>query len=123
MKVLIDMQIEKLWLWLKLIPGYLNTLRKLLFIGAIVIIVFPADANVDISVEGWGMWSTLMVPIFAPITFFVLLLDMMMARVVIGEYEGKQRDKYKSIVILNLLLASGIFVAWYPYFATILSSG
>ncbi len=117
------MYIKKLGLWLKLIPGYLNTLRKLLFISAIVIIVFPADANTEISVEGWGMFSTLMIPIFAPITFFVLLLDTIMAKIVMGEYEGKQQDKYKSIVILDLILAGGIFVAWYPYFATIMSSG
>ncbi len=112
-------------MWRK-IKGFvfsLSPLRIMLMSTAIIMIFFPASPTADMEYHGWKMLTTLMVPVFVPMVALVLLLDALMARVVMGEYQGETRKHYRTIILVDLLLALLLVAAWFPFFAAIMGSG
>ena len=99
----------------------IGVLRFLLVILAATVILASQFTGDEAAYSGWAMIPTLIVPAVAPIVFFVLLLDMMMAAVFMVDKQGDERKRFKFIVNLDLLLVVGMLVAWVPYFISIAS--
>jgi hypothetical protein len=68
---------------------------------------------------GAEIWQTVLAPTFAPIVFMVVMLDALMGRVMLGSARGAERERYRRIVIVNLVAGIALFLWWVPYFAAI----
>jgi len=68
---------------------------------------------------GWPLVTTVLIPVLAPMTFMVLLLDALMARVFLTDAEGAARQRYKTILLADLLAAAVLLLRWLPYFAAL----
>ena len=99
----------------------IGVLRFLLVTLVAIFILASRFTGEQAAYSGWEMIPTLIVPAVAPIVFFVLLLDMMMAGVFMVDKQGDERKRFKFIVNLDLLLTIGMLVSWVPYFISIAS--
>ena len=94
----------------------LKALRILMIIGALLVIVMAPSPGSRVSYEGWQMVTTLLIPTLAPLVFMVLLLDALMGRVWLIDAQGTDRDKFKTIIRVNLFFALLLLLVWVPYF-------
>ncbi|MHB8454551.1 MAG: hypothetical protein ACYDDO_07575 [Acidiferrobacterales bacterium] len=101
--------------------GQLGWLRLLLAIVAIIAIVATPKAGTLAVYAGWQMVPTLIVPVLAPLIFVLLLMDSLMSRIWMTDKEPQERKHFKLAIALNLLLALGMAVSWFPYFHAIAS--
>lgn len=66
--------------------------------------------------SGWGLVTTLILPVLAPILLQVLLLDALMGRVMMSSSKGAERARFRRIVTVNLLTGAVLVLWWLPYF-------
>jgi hypothetical protein len=97
----------------------LGVMRIVLAIMTIISLLGAPEPGTQVVLSGWEMWPTLIVPVLAPILFMVLMLDALMGRVMMASVEGAARDRYRRIVVLNLVLGVVLAVYWAPYFMAI----
>jgi hypothetical protein len=88
----------------------------LLLLAAAVMLAAPKPGTAAV-LGGWKMLSTLIAPALAPIVFMVLMLDALMGRVMSGSARGAERERYRRIVVTNLVAGIALFLWWAPYFA------
>lgn len=109
------------WQTLGRAVAQLGALRlALLAMAALTILLKPA-AGTPAEYEGWGMMSTLIVPVMAPVIWPVLLLDALMGRVFMVEKHGAERARLRLIVTVNLAAAGLMLLFWVPYYAALFS--
>jgi hypothetical protein len=95
----------------------LRPLRIILFSLVLISIIFKqATPDAGIIYEGWGLFSTLLIPVFAPIFVMLLWLDSLMATLWLSQAEGKERSRYKMILRTDLILSVIFVLVWVPYF-------
>jgi hypothetical protein len=94
-------------------------MRIILVVIAVIEIVAAPRPGTPPVYSGWEMWPTLLVPTLAPIVFMVLMLDALMGRVMLGSAEGAERERYRRIVIVNLVTGIALLGWWIPYFTAI----
>lgn len=94
----------------------LGALRvALLLLAALVILWAPKPGAAQI-LEGRQILSTLIAPSLAPIVFMVLMLDALMGKVLSGSARGAERERYRRIMVTNLVAGIVLFLWWTPYF-------
>lgn len=94
----------------------IGVLRALLYMCALGLMLASRFTGDEVFYETWRMLPTLIVPSVAPIVFFVLLLDLLMATVFMVDGEGAVRVRFAYIIKVNLLMVLGMIVFWAPYF-------
>ncbi len=99
----------------------LGWLRLFLAIVAIIAIVATPTAGTLAVYAGWQMVPTLIVPVLAPLIFVLLLMDSLMSRIWMTDKDPQERKHFKLAIALNLLLALGMAISWFPYFHAIAS--
>ena len=97
----------------------MKPLRVMLSIIAIFLIIFSAPADTKSQYEGIAVFTTLILPALTPLIFLVLLLDALMNRVWLIDAEGSDKNKFKNIMKVDLLLSILILIFWLPFFISI----
>lgn len=59
---------------------------------------------------------SMMITALAPILFMLLLLDAIMTLVYMSSMPAERKSGYRVILVTNLLVATGFFIYWLPYF-------
>lgn len=93
----------------------LGVLRTLLLLGSFIT---AASAPFAVSITE-GFWDIIrggVMPALAPLFFMVLLLDALMARVWMGEYDGAERLRLKRGMQADLAMVLLLVLAWGPFF-------
>mgnify|MGYP003331303033 CR=1 FL=1 len=71
--------------------------------------------------EGWGLFSTVIVPALVPIFFFVALLDVLMSAVFKSSVAGEAQARYRLIIRTELVALAIMTIAWFPLFWGVLN--
>lgn len=92
-------------------------------IGLIVLVLFslifrPA-AIIDPIYEGWNILFHMLLPVLAPIQFMLLMLDALMAKVMMADKIGTERQCFRRIMWTQFLLALAFLAYWLPYYIAI----
>ena len=94
----------------------LGPLRLILLLTALAAVVIRPAPGTPASLETWGFIYTVVIPVVATITFVLLLLDALMARIFLSASEtDAMRRRLRIALIANLLGAGALLVAWTPY--------
>ncbi len=87
-------------------------LLALILIVAAMVLFMPAE----FTTTGWAMVPSLIAPALVPIVFFVLLLEIMMSRIFMSDATGAKRQRFRTILTVDLLVLLILLVAWGPFF-------
>lgn len=90
-------------------------IRILLYILAVIAIVFKPDNNTVMSLEGLDFIPTLILPVIAPLLATGFFLDMLMCRIYSSEQADEIKQKFKRISRADLTLAILLLAFWTPY--------
>ncbi|MBE9516376.1 MAG: hypothetical protein IME93_05310 [Proteobacteria bacterium] len=100
-----------------------GVLRIMLALLAITVTVTAPFAGEHAVKEGWAIVPTIIVPATVPIIFFVIWLDVLMASVFRADAVGDEvkRQRFATIVKLDVVLVSVMTLSWLPYFYSIVA--
>ncbi len=96
--------------------AYFGTLRLLLLSVIVITLIFAPEPGTAAIYSGWGFVPTVLAPVLAPLAFLVLILDAMMGGIMRSGKEGTERKRYRTIIVVNLLVALGFLLYWLPYY-------
>ena len=94
----------------------LHPMRIFLILLVLISIAFKPAPGTEIVYEGWDVFSTLLLPVFAPILLMLLWLDSLIAKLWSTQTEGAAQKRYKMVLRINLSLSLIFILIWYPYF-------
>jgi hypothetical protein len=97
----------------------LGPLRLGLFCAALVLSVAVPAPGARAVYEGWGLLTSVLLPVLAPLMFMGLLLDALMTRIFAGDAEGAARSRLRAISWINLAIAVVLLLRWLPYYAAL----
>jgi hypothetical protein len=97
----------------------LGPLRLGLFCAALALSVAVPAPGARAVYEGWGLVTSVLLPVLAPLMFMGLLLDALMARVFASDAEGAARSRLRAVSWINLLIAVVLLLRWLPYYAAL----
>ena len=98
----------------------IRPMRVALVSMAILSLVFQAKMGTEVSYEGWTMIETVFIPVMAPLIIMVLMLDTLIATIWLTQTTGEEKNRYKLILVVNLITIITMFSLWIPYFIRIL---
>ena len=101
------------------LPKQLGMLRMMLVMLSFALIIFTPGKQVPENYTGWDAIPAIVMPACVPMVFMGLLLDALMSRVWMVDTEGLERRRFKTIMIIDLLMAMILAIAWLPYFQAI----
>lgn len=93
----------------------LKPMRVFLIVCALLTIIFRPDPGTAVNYEGVEMFTTLLVPVVAPIFLMLLLLDSLMSTIWVTQTEGDEKKRYRNNIIINLAVVALMVYAWVPY--------
>jgi hypothetical protein len=99
--------------------GKLRPLRAVLILGAFIAILGKPEVGTPVAHSGWEMVSTLLIPVLAPLIFMLLMLDALMSRVWLSEAEGRERERLRLIVRVDIVVGLLLLVYWVPFFVAL----
>ena len=94
----------------------LRPMRVLLLLTVLLSILFKPAPGTELIYEGWEVFTTLLIPVFAPILLMLLWLDSLIAKLWSTQTEGQEQKRYKMILRINLISSFIYILVWYPYF-------
>jgi hypothetical protein len=97
----------------------LGVMRWFLFLASLALILAVPAPGTRAVLHGPQVIPTVIVPALAPILLMVVLLDALMSAVFMADKRGEERARMKLSLVLHLLFAGLLVVAWYPYFRAI----
>ncbi len=104
---------------LNLLAG-LGPLRIALVGTGLLVIVFHTSPEATVRYDTWGFIYTVLLPVLAPMVFMLLMLDALMSRVFMGDTEDVgEKQRFKSILLTNLITGAALLVAWAPFFLSL----
>ncbi|HJX17679.1 MAG TPA: hypothetical protein VJ437_05720 [Acidiferrobacterales bacterium] len=107
-------------------PGSLLRQMGVLRVALIALVILDMLASprpgTAVVYSGWQLGTTLILPVLAPILLQVLLLDALMGRVLMSGAKGAERDRYRRIIVVNLLFSIALVLWWLPYFLKLFAS-
>jgi len=98
----------------------IRPMRVALVSMAILSLIFQAKTGTEVSYEGWTMIETVFIPVMAPLIIMVLMLDTLIATIWLTQTTGEEKNRYKLILVVNLITIITMFSLWIPYFIRIL---
>ncbi len=96
----------------------LGPLRVTLALGAILMLLLRPVPRTAAVFSGWALAPTFLAPVLTPMIFMGLLLDALMGVVLFVGAEGDRR-RYRTVIVVNLVLAVLLFVWWWPYYSNL----
>ena len=97
----------------------LKPMRVLLIGCALLTIVLRPEPGSEVVYEGAQMFTTLLIPVVAPIFFMLLLLDTLMSTIWLTQTEGDEKSRYRNNIIINLTVVGLLLYFWLPFIAAL----
>ena len=97
----------------------LGVLRLALGLLAIIFVAFAPEipeVGTQAVKAGVGVIRGTIMPAIVPLIFMGLMFDALMSRVLMVDSKGAPYSRFKVIIIVNLLLAIFLILAWLPFF-------
>ncbi|HIC24834.1 MAG TPA: hypothetical protein EYM68_07220 [Gammaproteobacteria bacterium] len=107
---------------LLLIARLLGALRVMLVVSVFILIALAPLVGSDVFYSGWKMAPTLIAPALVPIFFFVILFDVLMCFVCRIDKPAIERQRFDSIVRIELALLVLMVAFWAPAFYRLLDT-
>lgn len=98
----------------------LRPLRVALYGCIIIALLFKPAPHSVVMYEGWGVFSTILLPVLSPILLMLLWLDSIIAGIWVSQTEGRERQRYVRIFRIDLGLSLLFLLLWIPYFKALL---
>lgn len=92
-----------------------GAIRVILYIMAIITIVFKPDNSTTMNLEGLNFIPTLILPVISPMLITGFFLDMVMSKIYAAEQPEEIQKKFKLISRVDLALATIMLILWVPY--------
>ncbi len=96
--------------------GVLRVAMAVLVLLCLPFVFYPGADD-----SGWRVIPVHVVPVIALMLIWILPFDMLMSRVFMGEKEGSERDRYKTIIKFDTALLVMLFLFWAPFFFILLT--
>lgn len=101
----------------------LGGMRLILLFVSLLCIVFRPDMDAGTELSGWGLFTTTIIPVVAPMAFMVLLLDAIMSRIFRADAsDNGETDKAKRFTLIsrvNVVMALAMLLSWLPFFLSL----
>ena len=91
------------------------------FLATSVLVCLPMVFFATGEMQGWRAVPSYVAPALVVLIVWGLLFDMLMARVLMGEQQGRARDRYKTILLVDAVLLVAILSFWGPFYVALLS--
>lgn len=75
----------------------------------------------DVEPSGWRIFPVYVAPVLVVILIWVLLFDLLMSRVLMGEKSPQARLPYKMVMRLDGALLLAILLFWGPFYYGLLN--
>ena len=99
--------------------GELGILRLGLLVLALLLAAVATAPDTPLSLNGWGLMETVVLPAAAPLVLFVLLFEMLMSAIQLADAEDAQRGCWRRVLATELLTAAVLITAWAPFFMAV----
>ena len=99
----------------------LGVLRLMLLTLAGTLALFSTDPGASLSLHGWGLISSFVLPAATPIVFFVLLFDILMSSVRLADALPQMRGPWRRVLIAEIGFTLFLLMAWLPFFREVLA--
>lgn len=99
----------------------LGILRMALLALAALLALFATDPSVPLSLHGWDLIRTLVLPAAAPLVFFVLLFDILMSSVRLADALPEARARWRRVLVVEVLFVLWLLASWLPFFREVLT--
>ncbi len=99
----------------------LGVLRMALLALAAALALLATDPGEPLSLAGWDLVWTLILPAAAPLTLFVLLFDILMSSVRLADSTAEARARWRRALGIETLFALWLVAAWAPFFREVLT--
>ncbi|MBC6413805.1 MAG: hypothetical protein GDA45_02560 [Chromatiales bacterium] len=93
----------------------LGFLRTMLYISALLVVIFSPTPGAQVDVRWPGILTTVMVPALAPLIFMVIVFDLIMSRVVSKGRTHNGSPPLPRFFWLGATLALIILLRWLPH--------
>jgi hypothetical protein len=90
-------------------------------VAILVLICLPFAFYPGDDASGWRVIPVYVIPVMALMLIWVLPFDMLMSRVFMGDKEGEERDRYKTVIKFDVFLLVMLFLFWAPFFLNLLT--
>lgn len=97
----------------------LGVLRLTLLISSLIVLALIPTPGTPTIYGGWGLVTTVLAPVMAPILFMVVMFDVLMARVFFKEASRDKREHLKMVIVIDLLVAALLLLRWLPFFLSL----
>jgi hypothetical protein len=71
--------------------------------------------------KGWAALPSYVVPVLVILLVWILLFDMLMARVLMSEQQGQPRERHKTILLVDAILLGALLLFWGPFYVFLLA--
>ena len=92
-----------------------GTIRNILYILALITIIFKPENNAIMDLDGLQFIPTLVLPVIAPLLISGFFLDMVMCRIYSSEQTDEVKSKFRFISRTDLFFALLLLILWVPY--------
>ena len=106
-------------LWCSSAVARVGVLR--LVFAVIVVILLPFIFFDGERQSVFGIIATLVVPGLVLFMIWALPFDMIMARAFMVDKQGPERDRYKTVIKLDMVLLVALLVFWGPFFFSLVT--
>jgi hypothetical protein len=97
----------------------LGFLRMLLVLGAVVAMLAAPFADGDVHLHDWRLLPSVVAPAAMMVLVFVILLDIIMARVFMADAGPQERSRLAFAIIVEAGVLIAMMAAWTPFFLRI----
>ena len=86
-----------------------------------VVVLLPLVFLAGKGYHGWAAIPSYVAPVLVIILVWLLLLDLLMSRLFMGEKQGAERTRYRRVLTLDAALLAALVLFWGPWFVSLLS--
>ena len=106
---------------LRAFAAELGVLRVALLAMAGILALIATDPGVPLSLHGWDLIRTLVLPAAAPLVFFVLLFDILMSSVRFADAQPAARARWQRVLLTEVIFVLWLLASWLPFFREVLT--
>lgn len=96
--------------------GLLRVGMAALVLACLPFVFYPGGDD-----SGWRVIPAHVAPVMALILIWILLFDLLMSRVFMGDKEGREREHYRTVIKFDAVLLLMLFLFWAPFFVNLLT--
>ena len=106
---------------LRAFAAELGVLRATLLLLAGALALASTPPGVPLSLHGLDLVRTLILPVAAPLVFFVLLFDILMSSVRLADALPEARARWRRVLVAEVVFVLWLLLSWLPFFREVLT--